>query len=91
MLQQDAPDDYVLATGDTHSVQRFVELAFEAVGLDHEDYIVQDPRFMRPAEVDLLVHLILDQVKPTCCIHKALDTQVSCTYTQLSEKQGLIS
>jgi GDPmannose 4,6-dehydratase len=55
MLQQDTPEDYVLATGRTHTVQRFVELAFEAVGLDYRDYVVQDPRFMRPAEVDLLV------------------------------------
>jgi GDPmannose 4,6-dehydratase len=55
MLQQDQPDDYVLATGKTHTVQRFMELAFETVGLDAKDYVVQDPRFMRPAEVDLLV------------------------------------
>lgn len=55
MLQQDAPEDYVLATGRTHTVGRFAELAFEAVGLDYRDYIVQDPRFMRPADVDLLV------------------------------------
>jgi len=55
MLQQDTPEDYVLATGRTHTVQRFVELAFETVGLDYRDYVVQDPRFMRPAEVDLLV------------------------------------
>jgi len=55
MLQQDEPEDFVLATGRTHAVQRFVELAFEAVGLDYRDYVVQDPRFMRPADVDLLV------------------------------------
>jgi GDPmannose 4,6-dehydratase len=55
MLQQDRPDDYVLATGKTHTVQRFVELAFEVVGLQAQNYIVQDPRYMRPAEVDLLV------------------------------------
>ena len=55
MLQQDQPDDYVLATGKTHTVQRFAELAFGCVGLDYRDYLVQDPRFMRPAEVDLLV------------------------------------
>jgi GDPmannose 4,6-dehydratase len=55
MLQQDQPDDYVLATGETHTVQRFVELAFDVVGLKAEDYIVQDPKYMRPAEVDLLV------------------------------------
>jgi GDPmannose 4,6-dehydratase len=55
MLQQDKPEDFVLATEKTHSVGRFVELAFGVVGLKWEDYIVQDPRFMRPAEVDLLV------------------------------------
>jgi GDPmannose 4,6-dehydratase len=55
MLQQDTPEDYVLATGRTHTVGRFVELAFESVGLDYREYVVQDPRFMRPAEVDLLV------------------------------------
>lgn len=55
MLQQDHPEDYVLATGQTHSVQRFVELAFEVVGLDYHNYVVQDPRLTRPADVDLLV------------------------------------
>ncbi len=55
MLQQDEPEDYVLATGQTHTVRRFVELAFESVGLNWEDYVVQDPRFMRPADVELLI------------------------------------
>ncbi len=55
MLQQDEPDDYVVATGETHSVRELCELAFGCVGLNWEDYVVQDPRFMRPAEVDLLV------------------------------------
>jgi GDPmannose 4,6-dehydratase len=55
MLQQDRPDDYVVATGETHSVRRFCELAFSHVGLDWQDYVVLDERFMRPAEVDLLV------------------------------------
>lgn len=55
MLQQESPDDYVVATGETHSVEEFLELAFGAVNLDWHDYVVQDPRFMRPAEVDLLV------------------------------------
>ena len=55
MLQQDQPDDYVVATGKTHSVRRFCELAFGHVGLDYRDYVVLDERFMRPAEVDLLV------------------------------------
>lgn len=55
MLQQDNPEDYVLATGRTHTVQQFVNLAFESVGLDYREYVVQDPRLMRPADVDLLV------------------------------------
>jgi GDPmannose 4,6-dehydratase len=55
MLQQDRPDDYVIATGETHSVEEFLELAFGAVDLDWRDYVVQDPQYMRPAEVDLLV------------------------------------
>lgn len=55
MLQQREPDDYVVATGETHSVQEFVELAFGHAGLDWKKYVVIDPKFMRPAEVDLLV------------------------------------
>jgi GDPmannose 4,6-dehydratase len=55
MLQQDTPGDYVVATGQTHSVREFVQLAFESVGLDYQQYVMQDPQFMRPAEVDLLV------------------------------------
>lgn len=55
MLQQDRPDDYVIATGETHSVRRFCEIAFDHVGLNYEQYVVQDERFYRPAEVDLLV------------------------------------
>lgn len=55
MLQQDAPDDYVISTGETYSVKRLLEVAFNCVDLNWEDYYVQDPRFMRPAEVDLLV------------------------------------
>jgi GDPmannose 4,6-dehydratase len=55
MLQHDQAEDFVLATGKTHSVEKYVELAFECVGLNWQDYVVQDPRFMRPAEVDLLV------------------------------------
>lgn len=55
MLQQPTPDDYVIATGETHTVQKLVETAFSYVGLNWRDYVVQDPAFMRPAEVDLLV------------------------------------
>jgi GDPmannose 4,6-dehydratase len=55
MLQQDQPDDYVIATGETHAVRELAEVAFAAVGLDYREHVVQDDRFMRPAEVDLLV------------------------------------
>ena len=55
MLQQDKPDDFVVATGQTHSVRRFCEIAFEHVGLKWEDHVTLDERFMRPAEVDLLI------------------------------------
>lgn len=55
MLQQESPQDYVVSSGETHSVEEFLEEAFGCVDLDWHDYVVQDPRFMRPAEVDLLV------------------------------------
>ena len=55
MLQEDEPDDYVIATGETHTVQRCVEVAFDQVGLDWQQYVVIDDAFKRPAEVDLLV------------------------------------
>jgi GDPmannose 4,6-dehydratase len=54
MLQQDKPDDYVIATGETHSVREFVEIAFQVVGLDWRKYVVIDERFYRPADVPLL-------------------------------------
>jgi GDPmannose 4,6-dehydratase len=55
MLQQEAPDDYVVATGESHSVNELVQLAFEYAGLDWEKYVVIDPTFKRPAEVDVLL------------------------------------
>ncbi|HXG51588.1 MAG TPA: GDP-mannose 4,6-dehydratase [candidate division Zixibacteria bacterium] len=55
MLQQDEPDDYVVATGETHSVRELVETAFSYAGLDWKRYVEKDPRYFRPAEVDLLV------------------------------------
>lgn len=55
MLQQDSPDDYVVATGETHSVQEFAEAAFSAAGLDWHDHVVIDPALYRPAEVHLLL------------------------------------
>lgn len=54
MLQQDIPDDYVIATGKSHSVREFCELAFQIVGLDYRDYVVSRPEFYRPAEIHLL-------------------------------------
>jgi len=55
MLQQNEPGEYVIATGETHSVREFLEEAFGQVGLDWEKYVAIDPRYLRPTEVDLLV------------------------------------
>ena len=60
MLQQDKPDDYVVATGEAYSVRQFVEIAFGLLGLDWKDFVVTDPRYFRPAEVD---HLLGDPSK----------------------------
>jgi GDPmannose 4,6-dehydratase len=55
MLQQDKPEDFVISTGETHSVEKLVRIAFECVDLDYRDYIAVDPALVRPAEVDMLV------------------------------------
>jgi GDPmannose 4,6-dehydratase len=55
MLQRETPDDFVIASGKTHSVRELCEVAFRCAGLDYEQYVVVDPAFLRPAEVDLLV------------------------------------
>jgi GDPmannose 4,6-dehydratase len=55
MLQQDTPDNFVVGTGETHSVQEFCEIAFGRVGLDYKDHVIVDERYYRPAEVDLLI------------------------------------
>ncbi len=56
MLQQDKPEDYVISTGETHSVRDFVKMAFKIIGIENwQDYVDQDPKFMRPAEVDMLI------------------------------------
>jgi GDPmannose 4,6-dehydratase len=55
MLQQDKPDDYVVSTGETHEVRELCRLAFAAAGLDWEQHVITDERFLRPSEVDLLV------------------------------------
>jgi GDP-mannose 4,6-dehydratase len=54
MLQQETPDDYVVGTGEAHTVREFVELAFAHAGLDWRDHVELDPRYLRPAEVDYL-------------------------------------
>ena len=55
MLQQDVARDYVVSTGVTHSVRDFCDAAFSFVGLDYCEYVIEDPKFFRPAEVDLLI------------------------------------
>jgi len=55
MLQQDQPDDYVLATGETHTVRQFLEMAFGQVDLDYQEFVGTDPRYFRPTEVDILL------------------------------------
>ena len=55
MLQQPEPDDYVVATGESHSVRDFVDLAFSQAGLDYRNHVVTDPTLFRPAEVNLLL------------------------------------
>ena len=55
MLQQDVPDDYVVATGETYEIKQFLDIAFNHVNLDWHDYVEFDPRYLRPAEVDLLI------------------------------------
>jgi GDPmannose 4,6-dehydratase len=79
MLQQDRPDDYVLATGETHSVRELCEVAFKRVNLNWEDHVVVDPKYYRPAEVDLLIG---DPSKAG----RALGWEPSVTFEQLVHK-----
>jgi GDPmannose 4,6-dehydratase len=78
MLQQEKPDDFVIATGETHSVEEFVRFSFEHVDLDYKDYVITDPRFVRPAEVDLLLG------DPTYAKEK-LNWEPSVSFQQLVE------
>jgi GDPmannose 4,6-dehydratase len=55
MLQQDEPDDFVIATGETHSVREFAEMVFHKLGLDYKKHVVIDPKYFRPTEVDVLL------------------------------------
>jgi GDPmannose 4,6-dehydratase len=78
MLSRDHPDDYVVATGEAHSVREFCEVAFSHVGLDWQEHVVVDPAFIRPAEVD---HLIGDASKAG----RVLGWEPSVTFKQLVE------
>ncbi len=78
MLQQDQPDDYVIATGETHSVREFLEVAFSHANLDWQKYVKIDERYFRPAEVELLIG---DASKA----RKALNWQPKTTFKQLTE------
>ena len=76
MLQHDTPDDFVLATGEAHTVQEFCEAAFGHVGLDYTDHVVVDERFFRPSEVD---HLLGDATKA----RDTLGWQATTTFSEL--------
>jgi GDPmannose 4,6-dehydratase len=94
MLQQDQPDDYVIATGRTHTVQYLCETAFNCVDLNWQDYTVQDERFMRPAEVDLLIG---DPSKakaklgwePTVSFEQLIEMMVKADYDALKAENHL--
>ncbi len=79
MLQQDEADDYVVGTGETHSVEEFVRIAFDHVGLDWHQHVVVDPQFYRPAEVDLL---LADPTKA----HEVLGWHREVSFEQLVRK-----
>ena len=79
MLQQEIPDDFVIATGETYRVRDFARLAFDVVGLNWEDYVVVDPRFYRPAEVD---HLVGDASKA----RRVLGWQPEVSFEELVER-----
>ena len=76
MLQQDTPDDFVIGTGESHTVREFAERAFQAADLDWQDYVVVDSRYFRPAEVD---HLRADPTKA----RKALGWEPTVGFEQL--------
>jgi GDPmannose 4,6-dehydratase len=94
MLQQPEPDDYVVASGQTHSVREFCEIAFGYLGLDYHDFVIQDDRYFRPAEVDLLVG---DATKarqklgwqPTVSFEDMIRMMVDCDLAALKKENGL--
>ena len=96
MLQQDTPDDYVVSTGETHSVREFCEVAFGHVGLDYQEFVVQDEKFFRPAEVELLVgdadkaHTVLGW-KPRTTFTELVTGMVDADMDQISAKLRALS
>ncbi|MDT3438300.1 MULTISPECIES: GDP-mannose 4,6-dehydratase [unclassified Pseudofrankia] len=94
MLQQDEPDDYVIATGETHSIRELLQASFARVGIDDwEPYVKQDPRFFRPAEVDLLVgdpSKAMDKLgwKPTVTFTALIDMMVDADLALEREAAG---
>jgi GDPmannose 4,6-dehydratase len=96
MLQQDEPADYVVSTGETHSVREFCEVAFSHVGLDYQEFVVQDEKFFRPAEVELLVgdatkaHTVLGW-KPRTAFNELVTSMVDADMDQISAKLRALS
>ena len=94
MLQQPEPDDYVVATEETHSIREMCEAAFGCVDLDWEEYVVQDPRFMRPAEVDILIgdagkaHRVLGW-EPSVSFNELVQMMVDNDIKLLKQENGL--
>ena len=93
MLQQDSPSDFVVATGITTSVRRFCELAFAAAGLRYEDHVVLDPRFVRPAEVDLLIGDAAKAAaelgwKPTTTLERLVELMVEADLDLVARQLG---
>jgi GDPmannose 4,6-dehydratase len=96
MLQQDEPEDFVIASGEEHSVQELVELAFGHAGLEWERFVVEDPRFMRPAEVD---HLIGDATKareqlgwqPRTSFRQLVEMMVDADLERLSQRPSPVA
>lgn len=88
MMQQDTPDDYVLGSGETHSVKELLEIAFETIGLDYRDYITIDPKLYRPADVNLLhadptkAREVLGWI-PTINFGEMIDRMVQSDYSQI--------
>jgi GDPmannose 4,6-dehydratase len=96
MLQQTTPDDFVVATGETHSVREFCELAFAEAGLDYRDYVVTDAALVRPAEVDLLIGDASKARKvlgwePRCSFRELVREMVESDLDLLTSKESIAS